>query len=152
AMAEAKRAVELDPVSPIIHVDVGSVHLMARRYDEAIAQYRDTMEMSPEFYFAHRFMGLALELKGATDEAIAEYRKALELNDDPSVLGLIGHAQASHGHQKEARETLAKLTETARTRFVDPYAFAVVHLGLGEKDRALDWLEKGVRDRCALPN
>jgi TolB-like protein/Tfp pilus assembly protein PilF len=152
AMAEARRAVELDPVSPIIRVDGGSVHLLARRYDEAIAQYRETIEMSPEFYFAHRFMGLALELKGATDEAIAEYRKALQLSDDPSVLGLIGHAEASRGHQKEAREILAQLTETAKTRYVQPYAFAVIHLALGEKDRALDWLERAARDHSALPD
>jgi len=152
AMAEARRAVELDPVSPIIRVDVGSVHLMARRYDEAIAQYRDTMEMSPEFYFAHRFMGLALELKGATDEAIAEYKKALELSDDPGVLGLIGHAEASRGHQKEAREILAQLSEKAKTRYVQPYAFAVIHVALGEKDQAVEWLEQGAREYSALPN
>jgi tetratricopeptide (TPR) repeat protein len=83
AMIEAKRAVELDPVSPIIRVDIGSIHLLARRYDKAIAQYRDTLEMSPEFYFAYRFMGLALELKGATEEAMAEYRTALQLSDEP---------------------------------------------------------------------
>src|SRR5262249_32124849 len=126
--------------------------LMARRYDEAIAQCRDTLEMSPEFYFAHRFMGLALELKGATDEAIAEYRKALQLSDDASVLGLIGHAEASRGRQKEAREILAQLSETAKTRYVDPYAFAAIHLALGEKDQALDRLEQAVRDHYALPN
>jgi tetratricopeptide (TPR) repeat protein len=152
AMIEAKRAVELDPVSPIIRVDIGSVHLLARRYDEAIAQYRDTLEMSPEFYFAHRFMGLALELKGDTEEAMAEYRKALQLSDDPSVLGLIGHVEASRGRQKEAREVLGQLSETAKTRYVDPYAFAAIHLALGEKDQALDRLEQAAREHSALPN
>ncbi len=110
AMAEAKRAVELDPVSPIIHVDLGTVHLMSKRYDKAIEQYHDTLEMNPEFYFAHRYLGLALELKGDISEAIAEYKRALELNDDPSGLGFIGHAEATAGRQKEAREILAQLT------------------------------------------
>jgi len=153
AMAEAKRADELDPVSPIIHVDLGMVHLMSKRYDKAIEQYHDTLEMNPEFYFAHRYLGLALELKGDISEAIAEYKRALELNDDPSGLGFIGHAEATAGRQKEAREILAQLTEAAKRRYVQPYAFAVIHLALGERDQALDWLEEAARgDQSGLPS
>ena len=145
AMAEAKRAYELDPVSPIIHADLGGVSLAARRYDEAIQQLRATLEVDPEFYWAHRWLGMALELKGDTQGAIAEYKRAIELNDDPSTLAFLAHAYASIGHQEEARQLLAQLTEKAKTRYVQPYAFALVHLGLGEKDQALDWLEKAVQ-------
>ena len=145
AMAEAKRAYELDPVSPIIHADLGGVSLAARRYDEAIQQLRATLEVDPEFYWAHRWLGMALELKGDTQGAIAEYKRAIELNDDPSTLAFLAHAYASIGHHEEARQLLAQLTEKAKTRYVQPYAFALVHLGLGEKDQALDWLEKAVQ-------
>ena len=145
AMAEAKRAYELDPVSPIIHADLGGVSLAARRYDEAIQQLRATLEVDPEFYWAHRWLGMALELKGDTQGAIAEYKRAIELNDDPSTLAFLAHAYASIGRQEEARQLLAQLTEKAKTRYVQPYAFALVHLGLGEKDQALDWLEKAVQ-------
>jgi tetratricopeptide (TPR) repeat protein len=148
AIAEAKRALELDPVSPIISTTLGAVYRMARRYDEAIAQLRDAVEMHPEFYWAHRFLGLALELKGATGEAIAEYRKAFELNDDPVVLALLAHAEVSIGKQNAARQILAQLTEEAKARYVPAYAFAVIHLALGEKDQALDWLEKAARDHA----
>ena len=86
AIAEEKRALELDPVSPIINADLGSVYTLARRYDEAIAQLRDTVEMNPQFYRGHWVLGRALELRGATGEAIAEYHKAFELSDDPVVL------------------------------------------------------------------
>src|SRR6266567_2036610 len=148
AIAEVKRALELDPVSGIISASLGTVYTMARRYDEAIAQGRETVEMHPEFYWALRFLGLALELKGATSEGITEYRKAFELYDDPVVLALLAHAEVSIGKQNEARQILAQLTEEAKTRYVPAYAFAVIHLALGEKDQALDWLEKAARDHA----
>src|SRR5439155_3302124 len=71
AIAELKRALELDPFVPIISVSLGATYTQARRYDEAITQLRDAMEMHPEFYWGHRFLGRALESKGATGEAIA---------------------------------------------------------------------------------
>src|SRR6266704_4740487 len=146
AIGELKRAIELEPVLPIISASLGATYRQARRYDEAIAQLRDSVEMHPEFYWAHRFLGLALESKGATGEAIAEYRKAFELNDDPVVLALLAHDEVSVGKHDEARQILARLTEEAKARYVPAYAFAVIHLALGEKDQALDWLEKATRD------
>jgi serine/threonine-protein kinase len=150
AIAEEKRALQLDPVSPIISTTLGAVYRMARRYDEAIAQLRDAVEMHPEFYWAHRFLGMSLELKGATGEAIAEYRKAFELSDDPMVLALIAHAEVNIGKQNEARQILGQLTEEAKTRYIPAYAFAMIHLALGDKDQALDWLEKAARDHDGL--
>ena len=147
AIAEVKRAVELDPVSPIIHADLGTIYTFARRYDEAIEQFRHTLELDPQFYWGHRQLGLALELKGDPGNAIAEYQKALQLSDDPRVLAFIDHAEASTGRQSEARAMLVKLTEIAKTRYVSGYSFAVIHLALGEKDQALEWLEKDARER-----
>lgn len=150
ALAEAKRAVELDPVSPIGRTDVATVYLTQRRYDEAIAELRNTLEMDPDFYWAHRQLGEALELKGASAQAIVEYQRASELNDDPRVLAFVAHAMASMGKQNEAREIRVKLTEIAKTRYVSGYSFAVIHLGLGEKDQAVDWLEKDAREQTGF--
>jgi tetratricopeptide (TPR) repeat protein len=150
ALAEARRAVELDPVSPIGHTDVGTVYLIERRYDEAIAILRKTLEMEPDFYWAHRQLGTALELKGSPAEAIVEYQRAAELNDDPRVLAFVGHAKASMGKQNEAREILAKLTEVAKTRYISGYSFAVIHLALGEKDQAMEWLERDAREQTGF--
>ena len=150
AITELKRGVELDPISPIVNTDLGTVYTFARRYDEAIEQFRHTLELDPQFYWAHRQLGFALELKGARNEAIAEYEKAQALSYDPRVLASIGHAYASTGEQKEAREILARLTEMARTRYVAPYSFAVIYLALGEKDQALDYLEKDARERSGF--
>jgi TolB-like protein/Flp pilus assembly protein TadD len=146
AIAEEKRALELDPVSPIINADLGTVYTLARRYNEAIAQLRDAVEMNPQFYGGHRCLGWALELKGATGEAIAEYHKAFELSDDPMMLAMLAHAEASIGKQNQARQILGQLTEEAKARYVPAYAFAVIYLALGEKDHALDWLEQAARD------
>jgi tetratricopeptide (TPR) repeat protein len=150
AIAEVKRAVELDPVSPIIHADLGTVYTVARRYDEAIEQFRHTLELDPQFYWGHRQLGLTLELKGDPGNAIAEYQKALQLSDDPRVLAFIGRAEASTGRQGEARAILAKLTEMAKTLYVSGYSFAVIHLALGERDQALDWLEKDAREQTGF--
>lgn len=150
AMAEAKRAVELDPISPIGRTDVATVYMVARRYDEAIAQLRNTLETDPDFYWAHRQLGLALELRGAPSDAIVEYQRAAELNDDPRVLAFIGHAKASMGRETEAREILAQLTDASKTRYVSGYSFAVIHLALGERDQALDLLGKDARERTGF--
>jgi tetratricopeptide (TPR) repeat protein len=88
---------------------------------------------------------MALEAKGDFQAAIAEYNRAVALNDDPAILAYLAHAKASIGRNDEARNLLAQLTETAKTRYVQPYAFALVYLALGEKDQALDWLERGVQ-------
>ena len=149
AMAEAKRAYELDPVSSIIHSDLGGVNVAARRYDEAIRQLRGTVEIDPDFFWAYRWLGMALELKGDTQAAIAAYKKAFELNDDPAGLAFIAHAEAAMGHQDEARKLLTQLVDAAKSRYVQPYAFALTYLALGDKDQTLNWLEQGVRDRGA---
>jgi serine/threonine-protein kinase len=148
AIAEGKRAVELDPLSLIINADLGMSYYFARRYDEAIAQQRKTLEMDPGFYFARLALGEALAAKRDFDEAISEYQKARALNDDPFVLGLLGHAYASSGHRTEALKILEQLKELSKQRYVSAYSFAVVYLGLGDKEEALRWLEQSYQDRA----
>ena len=124
--------------------------MVARRYDGAIEQFRNALELDPQFYWAHRNLGSALELKGNPGEALVEYQRASELNDDPRVLAFVAHAKASTGKQNEAREILAKLTEMAKTRYISGCSFAVIHLALGEKRQALEWLEKDARERMGF--
>lgn len=148
AIAERKRAVELDPLSLIINVDLGYTYFRARRYDEAIAQLRKTIEMDPRFYDAHRSLGQVWQLKGQLNDAIAEYRKAVELNDDPYVLGFLGQAYARSGEREEAENILARLTEQAKSRYVPGYAFALIYLALGDKEHAIDEMERAYRERA----
>jgi TolB-like protein/Flp pilus assembly protein TadD len=148
AIAEGKRAVELDPLSLVINADLGTDYYFSRRYEEAITQLRKTLEMDPGFYYAYVNLGWALEAKGNLDEAISEYQKARALNDDPFVLGLLGHAYASSGNQTEAIKILEQLKQLSRQRYVSAYSFVVVYIGLGNKEEALHWLEQGYQDRA----
>ena len=87
ALAEGKRAVELDPFSLINNADLGWIYINARRYDEAIAQLRKTTEIDPRFYLARYYLDEALQ--GQLTEANAEYRTAVELDDDPLALAFL---------------------------------------------------------------
>jgi TolB-like protein/Flp pilus assembly protein TadD len=148
AIAEGKRAVELDPLSLVINADLGMNYYYARRYDEAIAQLRKTLEMDPGYYYAHVNLGQVFSAKRAFDEAISEFQKARALNDDPFVLGLLGHAYASSGNKSEALKILEQLKEVSRQRYVSLYSFAIVYLALGDKQAALRWLEQCYQDRA----
>ncbi len=148
AITEGKRAVELDPLSLINNADLGWLYFNARRYNEAEAQARKTLEMDSHFYLAHYYLGEVLQFKGQLTEAIAEYKKAAELNDDPFVLALLAQAYAQLGQRDEALKMLGQLQQLATRRYVTSYSFALVHIALGEKDKAIDWLERAYRDRA----
>jgi TolB-like protein/Flp pilus assembly protein TadD len=147
AIAELKRAIELDPLSLVINTDLGNAYIYARRYDEAIEQLRKTLEMDPGFYYAHWNLGSALAAKGDLRAAIGEYQNALALSGDPRLLGLLAYAYGSSGNKAEAMKILDQLTALSRQRFVSVFSFALVYLGLGEKNQALHFLEKSYEDR-----
>ena len=148
AIVEGKRAVELDPLSLVINTDLGSDYYYARRYDEAIAQLRKTLEMDPGFYIAHLVLGQVLDAKGARDAAIVECQKARGLNDDPSVLGVLARAYGLSGNKMEAEKILDQLKKLSQERYVSAYSFALIYLGLGDKEEALRWLEQSYQDRA----
>ncbi len=148
AIAELKRALQLDPLSLIINADLGAALVTARRYDEGIAQLRKTIEMDPYFYYAYLNLGKALQLNGQLDAAVTEYKKAAALNDDPLVLGLLAQGYAKLGQRDEALKTLEQLQQTATRRYVWNYTFAFVHIALGENDKAIDFLERDYRDHA----
>jgi len=107
-----------------------------------------TLEMDPGFYSAYLTLGQALEMKGPRDAAIGEYQKARALNDDSSVLGLLAHAYAFSDNKIEAGKILDRLKELSKDRYVSAYSFALIYLGLGDKEEALGWLEKSYQDRA----
>jgi TolB-like protein/Tfp pilus assembly protein PilF/class 3 adenylate cyclase len=150
AIAEGKRAIELDPLSPIINAALGQTLSIARRYDEAIAQLRKTLEIDPTFYYAHYSLGIALQLKGDMPGAITEYAKAQQLSDDLRVQVLLANIKALSGEKEAAVQMLAELEELSRHRYVRSYWRALLYLSLGKRDEAIRWLEKGVADHEGL--
>jgi len=150
AIAEGKRAVELDPLSVIITADLGADFLVARRYDEAIEQFHKAIDLDPRFYYAHWNLAQALEMRGDLRGALTEYKKAVELDDDPFVLALLGQAYAKVGQRDEALKILAQLPQIAAHRYVPSYSFALLHVALGEKGKAIEWLERSYHDGAGL--
>jgi len=146
AIAEGKRAIELDPLSPIINADLGQNLYAARRYDEAIAQLRKTLEIDPTFYYAHYNLGIALQLKGDLPAAIAEYTKAQQLSDDQFVPVLLASAKAQLGDKDAAVRLLAELEELSQHRYVSSYWRTLLYLSLGNRDEAVRWLEQVIAD------
>ena len=147
AIAELKRAAELDPLSLIINTNLGEAYIYARQYDKAIEQLRKTLELDQSFYRTHWTLGFAYELKGSLPEAIAEYQKARALDDDPRQLAMLGHAYATSGKRDEALKALDQLKEVARQRYVSPINFVFIYIGLGERDEAFRWLETCYQER-----
>ena len=89
----------------------------------------------------------ALELNGQISEAIAEYQKAIALDDDPQPKAFLGHLYGKMGRKDEARQILDELRQLREQHYTDAYYFAIVYLGLGDHNEALNWLEQGYRDR-----
>jgi len=147
AITEGKRAVQLDPLSLVIISDLGGDYLMARRYDEAIAEFKKVLAMDSRFYNARWQLGEALQLNGQLPEAIAEYEKTINEPENPRMLALLSTAYASIGKRDEALKLLAQLDQAATRRVVGAYNYALVHVGLGEKDKAIDDLERAYRER-----
>jgi TolB-like protein/Tfp pilus assembly protein PilF len=146
AIAEAKRALELDPLSLVINADFSWMYFCARRFDEAEAQARKTLEIDPRFFLAHYYLGAILQVKGHLSDAIPEFQSSFDLNHDPYSLAMLGQAYARNGQKDQARKVLAQLNEQVKSRYVAPYAFALIETGLGEKERAVDELERAYRE------
>jgi TolB-like protein/Tfp pilus assembly protein PilF/tRNA A-37 threonylcarbamoyl transferase component Bud32 len=148
AIAEIKRAQELDPLSLIINTVTGMVFYWARQYDLAIQEYRKTLEMDPDFEIAHYLLGWVFGQKGLYDEAIAELRRAEGFSGGAAKhLARLAQVYAATGAETEARKILEQLNELSKQTYVPPCFFAIVCAGLGEKDQAFAWLDKACAER-----
>jgi len=146
-LAEMQRAAELDPLSLVINTNLGNAYLHNNRLDEAIAQFRKAIEMDSNFYFAQWSYGLALVIQGKIPEAIAQFEKATSITDDPIPLGMLGLSYGVSGHKDDAQKILARLRESRAQRFTPAYSLALVCVGLGDQDEAINWLEESYRER-----
>jgi TolB-like protein/DNA-binding winged helix-turn-helix (wHTH) protein/Tfp pilus assembly protein PilF len=147
SVAEMSRAHDLDPLSISTNFSLGWRLYMAREYDQAIEQLRNTIDMDPSFVLPHLVLGQAYEQKKAFDRAITELRRAADISqNNPPVLAALARTYAVSGRPTEARNLLDQLLQQAKKQYVSPFYVAVVYAGLGENDRALDWLEKAYAD------
>src|SRR5437667_7673807 len=142
AIAKTRKAVELDPLNPFYQMSLSFFQYWARQYDDAIPQARKTLAMDPNSAISHVLLGLSFLKKGDTKGAIAELQKSKAPDPGAWHQGFLGYAYAISGDRAKAEQALRELEELAKRQYVSPTAFATIYLGLGEKEKCLDWLEQ----------
>src|SRR5881227_3622560 len=141
AIAKDKKAIELDPLNSFFQSALAYYLYHARRYDDAMTQVRKTLELDPTSTLAHNLLGRCLLGKGDTAGAIAEFQKSKINITGAWYQGLLGYAYAISGDRPKAEQMLRELEAQAKRQYVNSSAFAAIYLGLGEKKKALDWLD-----------
>jgi tetratricopeptide (TPR) repeat protein len=128
-------------------VGLGFVLYLARRYEDAIEQAQLSLDLLPEFFPAHVLLGIAYAEQSRLTRSIVELQKATSLADVPWTLGYLGYVYGRSGRRRQAFRVLTELEQQAKQAYVSPFATALVHTGLGQKELALDGLEKTYEDR-----
>jgi eukaryotic-like serine/threonine-protein kinase len=147
AIARMKSSQELDPLSLIISVAIGWAFYHGRRYDDAIEQLRRTVELDPNYPMTYWILGLLLRKMGNYESAIAEGEKGVKLSGGSYVMrAALAQTLATAGRKNEAVQVLDDLTKLATQKYLAPYFFAGIHIGLGDNDRAMECLEKSYEE------
>jgi len=147
ALAEARRARELSPLSLVINTEMGMALVRLGRYDEAIQQLQKTLEIDPKFARVYQTLAFAYEGKGDWPRAM----EALERRPGGGqgrAYPWLGYAYGVTGRRREALEMLARLEKLSHERYVSPQGPAIIQLGLGNRDQAMVWLEKAYDARA----
>ena len=146
ALAEWKRAADLDPVTPVVNVGPGVAVFFQRRYDEAVVQLRKLLDLDPNYFWFHHMLGRAYLQLGDYEKAIPALERG---RTAPFGEGLLGYGYAVSGDADKARQFIAGLKASSMPEHRLPYHFAMIHFGLGEHEEGLDWLEQAVEQRSA---
>lgn len=144
ALAEADRAVELDPVSSNTRQNRLFVLYLARRYEGAVESVKETIAMDPAHTGLYYYLGQVYERQGKYAEAIDAFRQVSQSSNSrgATVLAAIGHAHARAGEREAALDVLAQLEALPAHEYVSWYDLALLHLALGNRDLALANLSK----------
>jgi tetratricopeptide (TPR) repeat protein len=148
AIAEMKRAQDLDPLSLIINADLAELLLIAHFTDESIRQSRKTIEMEVNFPLAHNQLALAYLQRQNQADAISELQKAVQLSaGSQTCTANLARAYALSGRRNEAVQLLGDLKQRSSASYSNAPEIAVVYAALGDTDQAMTWLEKGYDER-----
>jgi TolB-like protein/DNA-binding winged helix-turn-helix (wHTH) protein/Tfp pilus assembly protein PilF len=148
--AEIRRALELDPLSPIINANIGMAFYFGRRYDAAIAHWQRALDMHRNYRLLHVYTATAYIGKDMYPEALAELQKSQSLSGAGSwETALVVHTYARMGRTEQARQLLSRVVAEG-----DPaaYAIALAYVGLGDHDRAFHWIDRALETRMGAFN
>jgi len=141
AVAEARRALELDPLSPLQNVFLGQRLYYAGDYPAAVVQLTRALDLDPNFSFGHDVLGRVYVEQREFAAAVREFERAFKLEPD-NFRGELGYGYAVKGDKAAATRLLQEMLAASRVRYVEPKQIAYVYMGLGDRDRALEWLMK----------
>jgi TolB-like protein/Tfp pilus assembly protein PilF len=148
ALEVAKGALDLDPASPAVSHSLAVQLYLARRFDQAIEQAHDTLEMDANFAISYAVLGEVYLSKGMYREGLSALEKYSALSRHGAAsLALLGYAHAQLGERKESLQMIAALKEASKQTFVPALFVALVYAGLEDKDQAFTWLEKAYEER-----
>lgn len=149
ALAEYLVALELDPLSLIINTNVAHAYYFGRDYNRTIEHCRYVISLNEGFPNAHADLGRALLMTRQYPEAIRELERATELGGGPmNGLGRLGYAYAVAGRREDALRVLNRITTPPQGERAAPFAAALVHLGMGDRENAIRWLTTAVDERA----
>jgi len=147
SLDETERYLALGPFDGSNNAHRGFHYIYSREYDEAIRALREAITVDPSYPWSHLYLGIALSYARAVDEAVGEFQSVVQATGSTMALSRLGHVSAMTGHADRAREILHQLEVARRDRYVPPYDIALVHLGLGEVDLALNELSRACDER-----
>jgi len=143
-------ALELDPLSPGLESDLGWAYYNAGQFHRGIPHCLKALELDRNFFQAHLVLGWSYLFTGRSAEALGEFKVTLQLQpDSPAPQEALGYFYGVTGRREEALQVLARLDQLAKTRYIPRNVQASVYLGLGQKELALDWLEKACDEHDA---
>ncbi|UCG83527.1 MAG: tetratricopeptide repeat protein, partial [Dehalococcoidia bacterium] len=148
-IAEGKRAQELDPLSPLITLNLAGIYFFARQYGEALTHYHKAIELDPYFVPVYGFLASFHAERGDYEQARAAIEKARSLvgGDSPTLNIHFAWLNALTGDQNDAERALRTLDELSKQEYVSPFEIASVYLALGQNDQVFMWLEKADEER-----
>jgi tetratricopeptide (TPR) repeat protein len=153
SIKEILRARELDPLSPRINANVGNILYYTREYERALEELEKSKEIFPEHTINYSYMARVYAQLGRYEEAISSHEQSSELRDQSGELSpFLAYIYSLSGKRAEAQKRLNNIIEYSKQNFVPPISIAGVYVGLGEKEEAFFWLEKGYSQNDALLN
>ena len=143
SMAAINCALQLDPLSLPVNRSAAELFYFAGRFDESIDQFQKSIEMDPQHSVAHLELGRVYEHREMYDAAIAEFAKARDLtHDSAESLASLARCHAVSGKDGDALALLRDLTALSERQYVSPFDLALIHGGLGQKEKCFECLDR----------
>jgi serine/threonine protein kinase/tetratricopeptide (TPR) repeat protein len=148
ALAEVQKILRLDPTFPFTFLQQSGIAYHQRDYKGLVEAAEKSVVTEPGAWFNHYYVAVGYEGLGHPEQAVSEYQRAVDLSQrDSDTMAGLAHAYAATGKRAEAEKILSELQRQSKVTYVSPYMIAVIYAGLGQKDKAFEFLEKAYQER-----